>query len=545
MIAGGAAAAAGLAISRHALAADVESILSTLSIDEKIGQLLMVGVAGTEMIPETKALLSDLAPGGLILLGRNVREPTQLAALSAALQEGASIPRFLAIDQEGGTVVRVAHGATVFPGAMATGATGSTDLARLEGRISGTELAALGINMNLAPVLDVNSNRKNPVIGVRAYGDDPARVASLGTAYASGLQEAGVVAVAKHFPGHGDAIEDSHKDLPTLMHDLARLRSVELVPFGAASKAGIDAMMTAHLRFPKIDDVPATMSKVFLTDVLRGEIGFQGIVLTDDLEMKAIYDGIGVGPAAVKAIAAGADMLMVIWRRESKDVAKAALLAAVNDGRLPVARVDEAVRRTLSIKMRRGLFGERPPEDLEVVGNPHHLRIAKEIAEKAITVIANRDGALPATAQAAPKLVVLSSSDDFLAAMRSARPGSVEVHLPARPDAAAVTRILGTARRLAPQTDRFVISVSNEDQAALANALSAAFGAKRPVIGVALGAPYLLDSTPGVAAHVCAYGSRPDSIHASVRVVIGVEDATGHAPVKLSNAAASDTTKKG
>ena len=494
----------------------------------------MVGVSGTEVGPEAASTLHDLEPGGIILLGRNVRDPAQLAALTIALQQDARMPRFIAIDQEGGTVVRVAHGATVFPGAMATGATGSTELAQLEGRIAGSELAALGVNMNLAPVLDVNSNRKNPVIGVRAYGDDPAKVAAMGVAYAGGLQQEGVSAAGKHFPGHGDAIEDSHEGLPTIPHDLARLVSFELVPFAAAAKAGIDAMMTAHLLFPQIDSVPATMSKILLTDVLRGQLGFQGVLITDDLEMKAIYDTYGVGKAAVKSIAAGADMLMIIWRRESKDTAKAALLAAVKSGELPAARVDEAVRRTLTAKMARGLFAPPPRPDLSIVGNPHHKRIARAIADRAITVIANADGAIPCTAASAPRLVVLSSSDDFLAAMRRMRAGSAEVHLPPKPDAAAQTRVIATAKRLAANADRFIIAVSNAEQAQLADGMARALGKTKPVIGIDLGAPYLLDGD-AVAAHVCAYGSRPDSIDAAVRVVAGLEGAVGHAPVRLSS----------
>lgn len=538
---GGAAAAA----SRTAHAATafaptgVDELLAQLSLEEKIGQLLMVGFSGTERTAETRALLAELAPGSLILLGRNVREPSQLRELCASLQEGARIPRFLSMDQEGGQVVRLSRGVTVFPGAMATGATGSASLARLEGRVSGAELAALGVNMNLAPVLDVNSNRRNPVIGVRSFGDDPVKVASLGVSYALGLQESGVAAVAKHFPGHGDSVEDSHRGLPSIPHDLARLERVELVPFAAASSAGVDAMMTAHLLFPAIDDVPATLSKKLLTDVLRGQLGFRGMVISDDLEMKAVEATIGVGPCAVRSIAAGADQVMIIWHRSNKDSARDAIQKAIQSGELPMSRVDEAVRRVLGVKMRRGLLAApvlaaAGAAAFGSVGNAHHRRVAREIARRAITLVWNRAGALPCTPSSAARLVVMSAHDELLAQMRAVRPGSVEIHLPNRPDEAARARVVATAKRLAPRADRFVVSAVNEDQARLARAVAEAVGTRVPVVGVALGSPYLLEDASRLAAHVCAYSSRTDSLRAAARVVAGIEEAGGVAPVQLT-----------
>lgn len=541
-----AASVAALPGASHAASAllpsGIDELVATLSLEEKLGQLLMVGISGQERTAETSAILKELAPGAVILLGRNVRDPSQLTNFAAALQDGARIPRFISMDQEGGTVVRLSRGATVFPGAMATGATGSASLARLEGRVSGAELSALGVNMNLAPVLDVNSNRKNPVIGVRAFGDDPMKVAMLGVAYALGLQESGVSAVAKHFPGHGDSVEDSHRGLPTIKHDLERLQKVELVPFAAASKAGVDAMMTAHLLFPAIDDVPATLSKKILTDILRGQLGFQGMVISDDLEMKAVEATIGVGPCAVRSILAGADQVMIIWHRGNKDAARNAMLSAVKSGELPMWRVDEAVRRVLSVKMRRGILATPgaapfPAADaaaIAAVGNPHHKRVAREIARRAITLVWNRANALPATAAAAARLVVMSASDDFLAEMRTVRPGSIEIHLPTKPDEAARGRVAALASRLASRADRFVITVANAEQALLARSVADLLGMRVPVIGVALGAPYLLDDAERIAAHVCSYSSRPDSLRAVSRVVAGLEQAGGIAPVQLS-----------
>ncbi len=516
----------------------IADLLRRMSVDAKVGQLLMIGVSSTGRSPELGAILRDLSPGGIILLGRNVKGTEQLANLTAALQEGAALPRLIAMDQEGGAVVRLHRGATIFPGAMATGATGSAALARLEGRVAGAELAALGVNMNLAPVLDVNRNRQNPVIGVRAYGDDPDRVAEMAVAYAIGLQESGVSAVGKHFPGHGDSVEDSHRGLPTIAHDLDRLRQVELKPFAAAAAAGIDAVMTGHLVFSAVDAQPASLSRILLTDLLRREMGHRGIILTDDLEMKAIDDTIGAGPAAVRAIAAGADMVIVIWRRDRKEAARDAILAALRSGELPMERVDDAVARILAIKMRRGLFGEPKSPRLKAaglasVGNPHHRRVARRIARRAITVVHDRAERLPLTPESCPRVVALSALEEFLQEFRAVRPGLVELHLPVRPDEQTAARVAAAASRWRRAGTRFVVSVSNEEQAALAATLVTRLP-PGSVIGVTLASPYLLDDVEGLGAHLCAFGWRPESVRAVVRVLAGLDAPVGRSPVALS-----------
>jgi beta-N-acetylhexosaminidase len=230
---------------------------------------------------------------------------------------------------------------------------------------------------------------------------------------------------------------------------------------------------------------------------------------------------------------------MIIWHRQNKDGARDALLAAVKSGELPLARVDEAVRRVLAVKMRRGVLSPKSPlassAALACVGSPHHRRVAREIARRAITEVWNHGQALPCSAAAAPRLVVMSANDDFLGAMRAVRPGGVEIHLPTRPDEAARARVAASAKRLVGRADRFIVTASNVEQAALAKAVAGAVGATVPVVGVALGAPYLLDDASRMAAHLCSYSWRPDAVRAVSRVIAGLDEAGGVAPVVLSS----------
>src|SRR5690606_667232 len=255
--------------------------------------------------------------GGVILFARNIRDPVQVANLTRSLQQlaqssGARIPLFIATDQEGGIVARLRSPAAVMPGAMALGAASSPELAYEAGRSTARQLLAVGINMNFAPVVDVNNNPANPVIGVRSFGEDPELVAELGAAFIRGQQEEGVISTAKHFPGHGDTDTDSHIALPRADHPRVRLDQVELVPFRAAIAAGVDAIMTAHVTFPSIDPtpgLPATLSHRVLTGLLREELGHEGLIVTDAMEMQAITANFGIAEAAVRAVEAVGDMV--------------------------------------------------------------------------------------------------------------------------------------------------------------------------------------------------------------------------------------------
>ena len=328
-----------------------------MNLSKKIGQLFMVGFDGLEVNEHISRMIRQYHVGGVILFRRNVDTPEQVARLCRALQElnaGVSDqPLLIAIDQEGGMVMRVEQGVTPIPSAMAFQQAGSVGYCEQLNRVCGDEMRQLGINMNLAPVLDVNNNPLNPVIGVRAYGEDPATVIQYGMAAMRGLKDSGLVTTAKHFPGHGDTATDSHYGMALVPHDRARLDSVELAPFRAAIAQNVDAIMTAHVVFPAIEaepELPATLSRAVLTDLLRNEMGFKGAIITDCLEMAAISETVGVSKAAVATLAAGADIVLVSHLIERQIAAIEAVGQAVQSGAIAIERIDAALQRVNQLK---------------------------------------------------------------------------------------------------------------------------------------------------------------------------------------------------
>jgi beta-glucosidase-like glycosyl hydrolase len=337
---------------------EASAITAGMSLEQKLGALMMVSVPGKEMGINTSDLITRYHPGGIILFGFNIGTAAETGRYIGDMQHcslrNGGFPLFVSIDQEGGRVLRIVDGVTQFPGNMPAGIAGDTDLVYRWARLLGMQLRLMGVNMNLAPVLDVNNNPANPVINTRSFGSEPSLVASLGIAYIRGLQEALCIAVGKHFPGHGDTSLDSHRTLPSIGYDLARLRSLELVPFIQAIRAGVDGIMSAHISFPAIlgNDEPATIAGFFLQDLLRKEMGFRGLVITDDLEMNAISGRMEVGEGAVRAVMAGADQVLISTHGSHVHDIFHALKSAVESGRIPVARLDESVRRIMGLKLK-------------------------------------------------------------------------------------------------------------------------------------------------------------------------------------------------
>ena len=326
-----------------------------MTLSQKIGQMLLFG---WQTDTQAAALIDDIHVGGVVLMGRNIQPPGQMKATISKLQNRAKAeglpPLFIAVDQEGGRVQRLGPPHYVKrPTAREIGQS-SPELARAAAREIGAELRELGFNFDFAPVLDVDSNPQNPVIGDRSYGIDPEKVAASGVAAMRGFQEdAGVLACGKHFPGHGDTDTDSHFALPRITHDLAHLKAVELVPFRAAIVAGIAAIMTSHILFPALDPtLPATLSPAILTGLLRQKLGFSGLIITDDLEMKGVAAGWGAAEAAVLAVEAGADILLCCHEWETQKAIQAALLEAVVNGRIAEGRLDESLARIAAAKAR-------------------------------------------------------------------------------------------------------------------------------------------------------------------------------------------------
>ena len=377
-----------------------------MNLRKKIGQLFMVGFDALEINEHISKMILEQQVGGVILFRRNVDTPEQVARLCRSLQElNATVsdtPLLIAIDQEGGMVMRLEQGVTPMPSAMAFAQGGSTESCEQLNRVLGDELRQIGINMNLAPVLDVNNNPRNPVIGVRAYGEDAATVIQYGMAAMRGQQSAGLVTTAKHFPGHGDTAADSHYALPLIPHDRARLFSVELPPFQAAIAAGVHAIMTAHVVFPAIEpvaDLPATMSKAVLTDLLRAELGFDGVIITDCLEMAAISEGMGVAQGAVATVQAGADIVLVSHLIERQLAAIGALERAVLDGVVSQSRIDQALQRIQRLKQIAAVADWRAlpvlPRDLM---QPAALALSRSVHQSGVRVagdLKKLDRALP------------------------------------------------------------------------------------------------------------------------------------------------------
>jgi beta-N-acetylhexosaminidase len=363
-----------------------------VALHRQIGQLAVVGFAGTALPPEVRALAREFDLGGVILFKRNVESPEQVAEIAADAQQLAGdLPLWVGVDQEGGRVARLRHPLTEWPPMLALGRSGDPTLAGRFAAALAAELRAVGFSIDFAPVLDVLTNPKNPAIGDRALGDRARDVATFGVAIIKGLQEAGVAACGKHFPGHGDTSVDSHLDLPLVESAPDRLEAIDFVPFRAAIEAGVASIMTGHLLVPSLDEErPATLSKRVVTGILRGDLGFDGLVFTDDMDMKAIAGRTPPDRAAVAAIDAGCDVTLLCGTDvQAHAAALEALIHAVEQEELPWKRIEAAFEHQKRAKERFAAmpgttlsraWRPMPPRELRaLVGCPEHQLIAGEM----------------------------------------------------------------------------------------------------------------------------------------------------------------------
>ncbi|WML41279.1 beta-N-acetylhexosaminidase [Neobacillus sp. OS1-2] len=541
--------------SRYDLIGDA---IQQMTMEEKVGQMLMPdfrtwkGQNVTEMNAEISALVKKYHLGGVILFRENTVTAAQTTKLVSAYQDAAEkYGLLISVDQEGGIVTRLQFG-TDFPGNMALGASRSEELAEKVGKAIGEELNAVGINMNFGPVLDVNNNPDNPVIGVRSFGEDPELVAKMGNAYIKGLHETGTAATAKHFPGHGDTATDSHLGLPEVPHDIDRLKKVELYPFQQAMDAGIDAVMSAHVTFPKIDStkaiskkdgteiaIPGTLSHKVLTGLMREEMGFKGVIVTDAMNMQAIADHFGPVDAAVRAVKAGTDIVLMPVGLES--VANG-LYDAVNSGDIPEERLDQSVERILTLKLNRGIVKAEVEKSLDekvvnaekVARSAEHLQVEKEAAAKSITLVKN-NGALPLKATAEDKIVVVGSSASVITAEVKKHHPNVTVIDTAAPLSAANLAIAKTAKYIIVGTNTSTVSgrLPSANLMKLANQVMEQTDAA--VIAVGLRNPYDVMAYPNVDAYLTQYGTKDVSFEAAVNTIFAVNQPTGKLPVTIYN----------
>ena len=517
------------------------TLLRGMSLEEKVGQVMVGFFRGAELSGDLRDSLRRVRLGGVILYSStgNIESPGQVARLVRDIQNfsarGGLVPPWVAIDQEGGVVSRLVDGVTVFPGNMALGATGDGVLAEAQGRIEAQELRTLGITWNFAPVVDVNNNPANPVIGIRSFGSSPEEVARLGAALGRPHYAAGVLWTAKHYPGHGDTDTDSHLGLPRISGDLARLERVELAPFDALIREGVPAIMTAHVVVPALesgDSLPATMSPAVLGRLRRQ--GFDGLIVSDSLGMGALDKTWGTPEAAVRALEAGCDVLVFGADKghdpeEQREIAQA-LIRAVRQGRIPEKRLDDAVLRVLRAKARLGIVKDPWPRegDLPLLAAPESLAVADRIAQKSITLV--RGGVLGPDERGEGSVPLVWPSDRRKAAevLVEACPALAPIFMSrdASPEERdEVIRRVGDAPRV-------VVGGYDLGRAPAWQALVREVGPARVTL-LALRSPYDLMALPAVGGYLCSYGDRPVSLRALGAVLMGRGVPQGRLPVEL------------
>ncbi|GGX46997.1 glycoside hydrolase family 3 protein [Streptomyces chartreusis] len=576
VLAAGAGVTTALALggTAHAAAPDdrkLRALIARMTLPEKVGQLFVMRVYGHSATAPDQAdidanlkeigvrtaaeLVAKYRVGGIIYFtwAHNTRDPHQMADLSngiqrASLTQPRGLPVLISTDQEHGIVCRVGEPATLLPGAMAIGAGGSRTDARTLGRIAGQELRALGIRQNYSPVADVNVNPANPVIGVRSFGADPAAVAGMVAAEVAGYQRGRQVAsTAKHFPGHGDTAVDSHYGFPVITHTREQWETLDAPPFRAAVRAGIDSIMTAHIMVPALDDSgdPATLSRPILTGILREELGYDGLVVTDSLGMEGVRTKYGDDRVPVLALKAGVDQLL---NPPSLDIAWNAVLKAVRDGELTEARLDESILRVLRLKAKLRLFDAPCVSQDGVdrnVGTPAHLAVADRIAERTTTLLVNEGSLLPLSRRTHPRVLVVGADPASPSGTTGPPTGVLATALTelgftatalstgTAPSAATVARAVAAAG----EADAVVVGTYNVTAASAQKVLvEQLLATGRPVVAVAIRNPYDVAQLPAVRAVLASYSWTDVELRAAARVIAGRVAPRGRLPVPVQRA---------
>ncbi|HEX3742927.1 MAG TPA: glycoside hydrolase family 3 protein [Bryobacteraceae bacterium] len=542
------------------VSATVRRWMKTMTLRQEVAQLVFIEFHGGS--PNTRSrdyqkfvrLIRDTNIGGLVLTnavtarGVQKAEPYALAAFLNRMQRLARVPLLVSADFERGASMRMS-GTTPFPPAMAFGATGDPELTRFEGAVTAREARALGVQWVFAPVADVNNNPDNPIINIRSFGENPQDVAAHVKAFIEGAHSDKrnyVLTTAKHFPGHGDTAVDTHLSLAAVTADRARIESLELVPFRAAIAAGTDSVMTGHLAVPALapQDLPATLSPAILTGLLRNELGFKGLVITDALGMGAIVNGFGAGDAAVRALEAGADTLLM---PADADVAIHAVLAAVQSGRLTRQRIQASVAKLLSAKERLGL-DRRRAVDVESIGDviddPAVNEKAQEIADRAVTLVRNSGGMLPLAAPEHVCFVTMAESrfsTDGVAFAQEVRKRAPKAALIALDGTMTRDQVDDSVARLTECAQYAIAAFAPVNAGAgavgmsseLSRAIEGMIATGKPVALAALGNPYLLRAYPKVAAYLATFSTVVPSEIAAVKALWGEVAIRGHLPVTI------------
>jgi len=529
----------------------VNITLAKMTLEEKIGQMVVWQYTGkffnadSDFIKNLESLIRRRKLGGFILF---LGEVYETAVLTNKLQALSKIPLLMASDFERGAGNQVT-GATLFPPLMAVGAAGSEALAYEMGKTTALEGRAMGIHMTYAPVVDVNINPENPIINTRSAGESPEEVSRLTGAFIRGCQENGMMATAKHFPGHGDTQQDSHSLLPTINGDRERLDRVELYPFKKAIESGVAAVMTAHLHVPALDpapELPATLSPLIMTRLLREQFGFRGLLVTDAMNMGGVTNSFSVEQAAVQSIQAGVDLLLL---PADVDAACEALIQAAGSGQIPASRINSSVRRILEAKARLGLHRNRfvdIPSLSRKIGSRKSLEQAALTFESAITLVKNEGDILPLSGTG-KKLLVFSLSSDA-ADYYAGRPFITEVQkrapetVGAYADLKTGQEFLEEAKTKAADADAVIFALfstvsANKGSVGLeprhVQIIKDVVAAGKPVVVVSFGSPYFLRSFPEVSAYVCAYRNATAAQEAAAKALFGEIEVKGKLPVSI------------
>ena len=526
-----------------------DSLLRVLSVREKIGQLIVPWLSGAYTALDDSAFLvarrwvDSLGVGGIII---SVGTPVDVAAKLNALQARSRLPLLVGADLEYGAGMRLLGG-TAFPAIMAVGATGQPGDAYLIGRAAALEGRAVGIHVDFAPDADLNNNPLNPIINTRSFGEDPAQVSRLVAEFVHGVQENGMLATLKHFPGHGNTGVDSHLGLPLITASYAQLDSLELVPFRAGIAAGAAVVMSAHIALPAITgtDVPGTLSPAVLTGMLRDSLGFHGLVVTDALTMGAIVSQYGAGEATVRAFLAGSDLLLM---PADPDSALAAMTAAVQSGRIGAARLDSSVRAVLEAKWKLGLFARRlVPLDsvMSVVGDQAFQDEANDIAARALTVVRDSGGALWSLRHRRSRLALIAYGDEFNGGVgqllgTELRDGGDTVEYfrlwPMSGTASYDSARAAIARAPAVVFTSVVRPLSGRGTISLPDSLArliAVTDSAKPTVLVSLGSPYLLDQVPTAKSYLLGWSDARAVERALGDALLGRAPIGGHLPIRV------------
>lgn len=553
---------------------NADKMLKKMTVEEKVGQLVHVGINArfanqdSDYFQELKKNVVEDKVGGIILFGAPIYETTHLVN---RMQENAAIPLLISLDAETGIGMRF-NDAANFPWNMAVAATGNPEYARKIGVITAREARAIGVQHVYNPVLDVNNNAANPVINVRSYGEDPEDVARFGAASVDGIQSQGVLATAKHFPGHGDTNTDSHRGLPIIDVSRDRLDKLELVPFKKAIEAGVGSIMVAHIGLPQIDPteikplkqtirveaeegaeilteratVPATLSPMVQTEILRKELGFKGLIVTDAMGMSGLTLYINQEDAGVRAFLAGSDIL-------EKPADTAAMLKglknAVKSGEISQIRLDESVRKILAWKYELGLFKEKitPVDQIDrIVSSKDVYALADEVASKAITLVRNDAGLIPLKKDAKVCILAVSNGFDgdfiYYSLARTLRDNGLKFTAALLQDNSSPERV-ADARKMVAEADVVIAGLYGRVRSGAKNSvglpdagvdiLRGLIASNKPVIGVSFGNPYILGAFPELKTYIVAYGDMPGLQKAAGRSIFGLQDITGRLPISL------------